>query len=99
MIETTGDPSLKATDSSAGAMQDGSDKHHKKVCLLNLVTPLRFTFFALPCCVFTQLQSTGYPSLYHGLLPLKHLKTFGLALTTPKFDFGLFIRKISYTLI
>ncbi|CAG08102.1 unnamed protein product, partial [Tetraodon nigroviridis] len=29
-VETTGDPSLKATDSSAGVMQDGSDKHHKK---------------------------------------------------------------------
>lgn len=31
LIDTTGDPSLKATDSSAGVMQDGSDKHHKKV--------------------------------------------------------------------
>uniref|UniRef100_H3DDP7 Dynamin-like GTPase OPA1, mitochondrial n=1 Tax=Tetraodon nigroviridis TaxID=99883 RepID=H3DDP7_TETNG len=30
LLETTGDPSLKATDSSAGVMQDGSDKHHKK---------------------------------------------------------------------
>lgn len=30
LLETTGDSSLKATDSSAGVMQDGSDKHHKK---------------------------------------------------------------------
>lgn len=74
LIETTGDPSLKATDSSAGVMQDGSDKHHKKVRLSNLVTCLTFTFSFLPRCVLTQLQSTGYLSLYHGLLPLKHLK-------------------------
>eukprot|EP00066_Takifugu_rubripes_P023946 XP_011613212.1 PREDICTED: dynamin-like 120 kDa protein, mitochondrial isoform X5 [Takifugu rubripes] len=37
LLETTGDPSLKATDSSAGAMQDGSDKHHKKGLLGELI--------------------------------------------------------------
>lgn len=31
LVETSVDPSLKATDSSAAAMQDGSDKHYKKV--------------------------------------------------------------------
>lgn len=66
LTETTVDPSLKATDSSAGVMQDGSDKHHKKVRLLDLLTCLSFTSSALPRCVLTQLQSTGYLSLYHG---------------------------------
>lgn len=74
LIETTGDPSMKATDSSGGAMQDASDKHHKKVHLLDLVACVSFILRSLPRRVLTQLQSAGFLSLYHGFLHLKHFK-------------------------
>lgn len=33
LVETSGDPPLKATDSSASAAQDGGDKQYKKASL------------------------------------------------------------------
>ncbi len=45
LVETSGDPPLKATDSSATATQEGSDKQYKKVLLWNLLTFLNF----VPC--------------------------------------------------
>lgn len=94
LTETTGDPSLKATDSSAGVMQDGSDKHHKKVRLLDLVASLSFTSSALPRCVLTQLQSTGYLSLYHGFKWYKLLDSLWTLLNSL---LVLFILEIYYT--
>lgn len=51
-------------------MQDGSDKQHKKVRVLDLVTCLGFILSALPRLGLTQLQSAGHLSLYHGLVHL-----------------------------
>lgn len=96
LTETTADPSLKATDSSAGVMQDGSDKHHKKVRLLDLLTCLSSTSSALPRCVLTQLQSTGYLSLYHGF---KWYKLLDLLWTLLNSLLVLSILEIYYTLI
>lgn len=54
LVETTGDPPLKATDSSAAAKQDASDKQYKKASFLNLWI-LIFALCTLPLLHFTQL--------------------------------------------
>lgn len=67
-------------------MQDGSDKQHKKVRVLDLVTCLGFILSALPHLGLTQLQAAGHLSLYHGL-----------TLNSFKFYCANFIKKIHST--
>lgn len=56
LTETPADPSLKATDSSGAATQDGSDKQYKKASS-EPVNTSQTVSFALPLD-FTRLRST-----------------------------------------
>lgn len=57
LVETSGNPALKATDSSTGASHDASDKQHKKASLWNLLPLLRFScFLCHHSSVYIQLQ-------------------------------------------